>query len=355
MKQYVIKKCSTAAIVLLSLPAFTFAQNEKDEQREKRERKEQVEKAEKDSRKDVQQIIITRKGDKDRKTVIEIKGDNILVNGKDASKMGDVTVNLNNLSDIRALQWKSSRDADHNFNFNFDNDDFGNGAVSLFNEDANRAMLGVTTDEDERGAKITAISRESAALKAGLKVGDVITKINNDAIEDADDVSKAVRTHKPGDKVTVSVLRDGKAQTITAELGKWRGIHINSLNATIAPMTPPSGYVPPAPMDGYKPFTYNYNGNGGAPKLGLSVQDTDDGKGVKVLKVADDSNAAKAGVKEGDVITHINDDEVNSTDEVVQTLRDARNEPNMTLKIRRDGKEQTIEVRVPRKLKSADL
>lgn len=339
MKRYFLKHAAVAAVALLSLPAFA--------QKEKKETK--------DDKKDVQQIIITRKGDKEQKTVIEIKGNKVLVNGKDASKMGNVTVNLNNLSDLRSMHLDGIAD-NRNFNFDFNNDlnkDLNlnlnsdlNDNISLFSEDSNRAMLGVTTDEDAKGAKITAITRESAASKAGLKVGDVITKINEDDIEDADDVAKAVRAHKPGDKVAVSILRDGKEQTISAELGKWKGVRINNLNATIAPMEPM------ALMEPFKGFNYSF---GGGPKIGLSVQDTDDGKGVKVLNVADESSAAKAGLKKGDVITKINDGEVNSTDEVVQAMRDARDETSVKLQVLRDGKQQTVDVLIPRKLKTADL
>ena len=61
--------------------------------------------------------------------------------------------------------------------------------------------------------------------------------------------------------------------------------------------------------------------SGGAPKLGISVQDTDDGKGVKVIEVDEESNAAKAGVKENDIITNFNGKEVNSADEVAKLMK----------------------------------
>lgn len=348
MKAYFLKRAAVAAVALLLLPALSFAQDdqkeqpEKAERPEKRERTEVRERTEKDEKNNVQQIIITRKGDKDQKTVIEIKGDKVLVNGKDASKDNDVTVHLNNLSGGNRVFYRGNMNPD--FNFEFNNNDFDRlgDNFSLFSEDNNRAMLGVTTDEDEKGAKITAITRESAASKAGLKVGDVITKVGDVKIENADDVAKAVHQHKPGDKVAVTFLRDNKEQTLTAELGKWKGVRINNLNATIAPM------VPEAP----RVWTYGF-GNG--PKLGLSVQETDDGKGVKVLSVADDSNAAKAGVKKDDIITKINGDEVNSTDDVLEAMHDAHDEPTVKLEVLRNGQPQTIEVRIPRKLKTTDL
>jgi serine protease Do len=64
----------------------------------------------------------------------------------------------------------------------------------------------------------------------------------------------------------------------------------------------------------------NWSYSSGAPKLGLSVQDTDDGKGVKVIEVDEESNAAKAGLKENDIITNFNDREVNSADEVARLV-----------------------------------
>lgn len=332
MKQYFLKPALIAALAITVAPASLFAQKDKDKVKDKE---------------NLQQIIITRRGDKDEKTVVEIKGDKVTVNGKDASKDNDVTVRLNNMTNTRNRVYYRS-DANPDLNFEFHDNDFGpgNNTFSIFSEDSNRAMLGVTTDDDDKGAKITSITRESAASKAGLKSGDIITRIGDAKIEDANDVTEAVHSHKPGDKITVTVLRDGKEQKLTAELGKWKGIRINDLSATIAPVQPMN------PMEPMRGFTYNFNSG---PKLGLSVQDTDDGKGVKVLEVADESAAAKAGIKKDDVIMEINDDDVNTTDEVLQAMRDARDEPNVKMQVQRNGQTQTIEVRIPRKLKTADL
>jgi serine protease Do len=87
----------------------------------------------------------------------------------------------------------------------------------------------------------------------------------------------------------------------------------------------------------------------------LSIQDTDEGVGVKVLDVDDESNAAKAGIKEGDIIVGIDDHEIKGTDDVTKTIREAKDKYNFNFKINRDGKTQTIKVNMPRKLKTADL
>ena len=74
-----------------------------------------------------------------------------------------------------------------------------------------------------------------------------------------------------------------------------------------------------------------------------------------MIEVDGESNAAKAGVKENDIITHVNDKEVNSADEVSKLVKESKDKPNLSLKIKRDGKAQTIQVKMPRKLKTADL
>ncbi len=323
MKDF-IKGSLLAGAVVLTVPSFAQKNSEK-------------------SKEEVQQIIITRSGDKEKRTVIEITGDKITVNGKDA-KDADVTVHLNKIKDFNALKGN----ADENWNFHFNNEDQ---ALSLFSEDANRAMLGIVTEEDDKGARITSITKESAAEKAGLKKGDIITKIDDQKIETTGDVSKAVRKHKPEEKTTINFLRDGKEQKITAELGKWKGVKLNAENFRIN--------IPDAPR---VPHITGYGYNSG-PKLGLSVQDTEDGKGVKVTDVDEDGNAGKAGIKEEDIITKVNDQEVNSTDEIAKIVRiaplaiGANGEKKVSLRFQvlRNNKLQNIEVKIPRKIKTANL
>ena len=74
-----------------------------------------------------------------------------------------------------------------------------------------------------------------------------------------------------------------------------------------------------------------------------------------MIDVDDESNAAKAGLKENDIITNFNGTEVNGADEVAKLVKENKDKPTISLKIKRDGKVQTVEVKMPRKLKTADL
>jgi putative serine protease PepD len=64
-----------------------------------------------------------------------------------------------------------------------------------------------------RGAKLSVVSKDGPAQKAGLKTGDVITKLNGKLVDSVDQLIVLLRSFKVGDTITVSYLRSGSAQT----------------------------------------------------------------------------------------------------------------------------------------------
>lgn len=344
MKQVLNKTAMFAFAWLLFAPLALLAQEEKEKVKEVKEKKE------------VEQIVITLKGDKKEKVIVEVNGDNITVNGKPLSeyKDGDITVNRHKVRDRIALS--KTQSGDWNYNFNDGN------TMRFFSGDENRAMLGVTTEKTEQGVQIQEITKESAAEKAGLKKGDIITKVNDTKITDPDGLSAAITKQKPGDKVTVTYLRDKKEQKATAELTKWKGLaafgttpgqdfkfDMGDLNLKLEDLKGKAKTIPRTDMHG------QWNVNPARPKLGLSVQDTEDGKGVKVIEVDNEGTAKKAGLKANDVITEVDGKKVNSADEVAKIVRESKDKSSLMFKLQRDGKTQNIEVTIPKKLKTADL
>ena len=327
MKKLLQKMSLVLFASALMAPVSLFAQKEKD--KEEKEKKE------------AEQIIITRKGDSNEKVVIELNGDKVLVNGKPIDELkeeGGVTIHRNKIKDIWAFDAKGLAGSWNN--------NFGMATI-----DENRALLGVTTEKDAKGAEIQTVSKESGAEKAGLKKGDIITKIEDRKIEDPDDLSSAVRQHKPGDKVKIIFIRDGKEQTVTAELGKWKGVRqsygVNMPNMNFDQL-PRIQSMPRIQGQGW-------NWSTGNPKLGLFVQDTEDGKGVKVIDVDEDGSASKAGIKEDDVITEVDGKEVNGADEIAKIIRESKDKTSVKVKLNRKGKTENVDVKIPRKLKTADL
>ena len=81
-------------------------------------------------------------------------------------------------------------------------------------ENAQRAQLAVS-----QGAYVRSIESDSPADKAGLKEGDVITKVDDQDIMSADALKLAIRAHDVGDKVTITVMRGSSEKTLEVTLG----------------------------------------------------------------------------------------------------------------------------------------
>ena len=83
------------------------------------------------------------------------------------------------------------------------------------------AYLGTVPDMagDAGGVKLSGVRAGSPAEKAGLQRDDVITRIGDMPITDLQAMTDALRAHKPGDVVPVTVQRDGKPLTVTVTLG----------------------------------------------------------------------------------------------------------------------------------------
>jgi C-terminal processing protease CtpA/Prc len=85
-----------------------------------------------------------------------------------------------------------------------------------------RAYLGATIEtnpeEGQGGAMVIAVAPNSPAAKAGLKKGDVITKIDNKDIHSFEDLTNVIRQHRPGDQLNMHVQRSGQDKTLSVAL-----------------------------------------------------------------------------------------------------------------------------------------
>ncbi|TDH24093.1 PDZ domain-containing protein [Segetibacter sp. 3557_3] len=284
-----------------------------------------------------QEIIIRQNGDSKEKTTIVIDGDKVTVNGKPADELkdGNVTVLRRNRNEATTIYSPRARAMT-----------IPRGGAQAFEDRANKALLGVTTEKSTDGAKISVISKESGAEKAGLKQGDVITRVGDKKIADGDDLVAAINGYKPNDKVEITYKRDGKETKTTATLGenKFRSYSFNNNNDFNFEMPELKGFSSPD-------FPFNLR----KPKIGLQIQDVEEGKGVTVKDVDEDSPASKAGFKEGDVITSVNGKEVEGVDDLRAQLKDLKEGDNVKMNYKRNGSAQTAEIKLPKRLKTADL
>jgi len=358
MKKYLVKISGLAALTLL-LHAQGFAQ-----QNDEHENKDSSMST--DKLKEYDEIVIKRKTDKNSKVTIEIKDGKVFVNGKPVSEFNDDNLSVRKkkamIIDGRTFSFSGPEGFDgmegfeapgtpgapdiaispspfrnHSGTFSIDGDGWSKSST--------RAFLGVTSekDEDKDGARITEISKGSAAEKAGLKEGDIILKVDEIKVESPESLSEAVHKYKPENKVTITYLRNGKEQKATAVLGKSKTL----------PMMR-SFSIPRLEGMDMAPRAYNY-AYGARPRLGIKAQDTEDGKGVKVLEVGDESAAEKAGIKEGDIITRFDGKEVENATALSTMARASKDKSSIHVNLIRDGKPMEIDVKIPRKLKTADL
>jgi putative serine protease PepD len=86
-----------------------------------------------------------------------------------------------------------------------------------------QGFLGVTTQDsagNDLGAIVVSVNPGGPADQAGVKAGDVITSIDGVSVTDSASLGKAIRSHKPGQAVQITVNRNGSDQTLTPTLGK---------------------------------------------------------------------------------------------------------------------------------------
>lgn len=98
-----------------------------------------------------------------------------------------------------------------------------------------RAILGIQMQEISpelkkakglttlQGAYVANVVEDGAAYKAGVRIGDVITQIDSTPIKTGTDLQEQIGRHRPGDIVTLTILRKGSLLTFTAELTNHQG------------------------------------------------------------------------------------------------------------------------------------
>ena len=154
-----------------------------------------------------------------------------------------------------------------------------------------------------QGALINNIEAGSPADKAGLEAGDVILKFDGKTIEKSSDLPRAVGGTKPGTKSQITVLRRGVTKEMPITVGEFEVEKTAAVKGAEKPAAKETGQL-----------------------LGLTVSDLTDAMkkelklrgGVKVDAVAEP--AAKAGIREGDVILQIGNIEVPDTKSFAQVL-----------------------------------
>ena len=321
-------------------------------------------------KKETQEIIIRKKGDKDSKVTVEIIGNKVIINGKPLAEFSEDGITINNRKIIVKDGNSMSFDFGDKLNGRIERkmDGFFNDSNFGSKEEQSYTFLGVSTDDNKEGALITNVTKNSPAEKAGLQKDDIIYKIENKEINTPTDLSKVIRSMKTGDKVKVYFLRDGKKKDEKVTLAENkvmvqtnRVFSFKKPDGTQQSITiprPPAPPMPPPPPGFEKNWENNFDNSFFEPnrkKLGLKIQDTEDGNAVKILDVEPSSAAATAGLQKDDLITEIAGVKVQNTDEAREQLQVNKEKSSYDLKAKRNGNEMTFTIKIPKKLKTANL
>ncbi len=155
------------------------------------------------------------------------------------------------------------------------------------------------------GILVNKVLDNGPAGDAGMQQGDVIVKLNGNAMRNVSDLRLAVARIEPGSKATLTVLRDGREKDVTVTLGEYPAddASVNgetgetrqeNLGMTVEPVTPD--------------LTQQFNLD-------------KDARGLVVTSVADGSPASDAGIQPGDLVLKVNRQAVSN----IKQLQDAVN------------------------------
>ncbi len=257
---------------------------------------------------------------------------------------------------------------------------FGVGKTAKYTKDA---WLGVETQtvDDELakgfdlpvkfGAIVNDVIDGSPAEEVGLEQGDIIVSLDGSKVRDSDDLIDMIEDHSPQDKVTLTIYREGKQKDLQVTLDRApknrRDVIVvpgssSSAHAYVMP-TPPVTPAPPAPPA--VAGVWNSNGKSGnwysmttdhGGYLGVSVIDlgdqlgdyfgVKDGNGALVTSVEEDSPAAEAGIKAGDVIVKVGDEEITGTEDLTDAVDDMEKGDKVDVEVIRNKQDQKLAVTV---------
>jgi serine protease Do len=323
-----------------------------------------------------QEIIIRKDGGKETSINIQIDGEEVMINGKPLMDFNEDGVTIMKRK-MRIHDGKPGMQFRRRFKPDGMNED---GMTRTITETVDSTtFLGVTTEYNKKGAEIMAVSQGSAADKAGLMIGDIITQINKEKISSPEDLSNVIQAKSPKEKVTISYIRDGKEKKLDAELQLKKKVtrktmFITDLQSQSEGMPFSNGrrpFPPPPPpfvdgegemiMENIAGDEFNMNNMdiqvqvSKKPKIGLKIRDINEGNGVEVLEVTENSVSAAAGIQKMDIITGIGGNEVNNTDEARELLKMAEQASSFNVDLLRNGKKMSLKVSTPKKIKTADL
>lgn len=189
------------------------------------------------------------------------------------------------------------------------------GWLGVYIQDVNENLAKAMKLKVKEGVLVADVSKDSPADKAGLKDGDVIIKLNGKKVKNSTQLRNDIASTRPGTKVKLTILRDGKEKEVTVELGKLEPEKIAA-----------GSQEEIEKLFGFRvaPFTSDL-----AQQYGLD----ESLKGVVVTQIKRSSNAFQAGLNVGDLIVSVNRHKVKDVDEFRKAVKGLKRGDTVLFKV----------------------
>lgn len=218
------------------------------------------------------------------------------------------------------------------------------GFLGVYTRDLDAAML-EALNFDGDGILIDDVVKDSPAEKAGLKAGDIITQVNDRKMISTRSLKRALWRVDPGETAVVHVWRNGKESEYKIAVAEKPEKRL--FTHTEGPWMENDG------------GTVVWHSKGKRAFLGVSVQSLTDqlagyfgvnpDEGALIGKVVEDSPAEKAGLKAGDVILKVGDEEIHDTGDVTDAVRSQKPGDEVEVEVMRDRKKKTFKATLAEK------
>lgn len=215
--------------------------------------------------------------------------------------------------------------------------------------------------KEERGVEVTTVDQDAPAGKAGVKEHDVILDFNGQRVEGEESLRRMLRETPAGRTVTLGISRDGQPQQLKVTLGDRAKLAQTRVytRGGVAPkvITIPEIQfnMPDIEIPQFETVIRSSVGAGMmidnlTPQLG-EFFGVKGGEGVLVRSVEKGSAAETAGLKAGDVITKVNNEQISDRTDLRRALRGAKGKTSIT--VVRDKREQNFSITLSGKTDSS--
>jgi len=223
----------------------------------------------------------------------------------------------------------------------------GSSWLGISIQNISEEIMEATGLKTAQGVLVNEVFDDTPAEKGGLKAGDVLKKYNDEEIEEVEQFVGLVRESEPGDEVKLTLTRDDQEVELDVEIGErpeeyhlemsregWPNIHEHR---------------------GFEPLSDSFQLQSGG-YIGVKIQDLNPqlaeafglkkDEGALVLEAEEDGPAFEAGIRGGDIIIKVDDDEIDDTGSLKSVIREKDEGDEVEITVLRNKKKKSFKVTV---------